>query len=146
LVEGSNTWAKSFTRPCGVGKGSWAPAGRPRVTSSTMIFAQVCPPRGSRGALVRGLEAYPEGLNGLREPFVILPFRQKGHHRRVQPSGGCLIAAEWFQRIANLAFHPALSERQQDPPCFLYGSSRIGTGQTLLASRGGGVRHSHHEA
>jgi hypothetical protein len=30
----------------------------------------------------------------------------------VQPFGGCLIAAEGFQRIANLAFHPAFLERQ----------------------------------
>jgi hypothetical protein len=37
----------------------------------------------------------------------------------VQLSERCLIAAEWFHRIANLAFHPALMERQQDPPCFL---------------------------
>jgi hypothetical protein len=68
---------------------------------------------------VRGLEAFPEGIGGLREAFGIRPLGQEGHHRRVQQSGGCLIAAEWFQRIANLAFHPALLERQQDPPCFL---------------------------
>jgi hypothetical protein len=37
----------------------------------------------------------------------------------VRPSAGCLVDAEWFQRIARLAFHPALSERRQDPPCFL---------------------------
>jgi hypothetical protein len=37
----------------------------------------------------------------------------------MQPSGGCLIAAEWFQRVANLAFHAALLWRQQDPPDFL---------------------------
>jgi hypothetical protein len=29
------------------------------------------------------------------------------------------MAAEWFQRIVDLAFTPALLERQQDPPCFL---------------------------
>jgi hypothetical protein len=37
---------------------------------------------------------------------------------RVQPSGGCLVAEEWFQRIANLTFTPALFERQQDLPYF----------------------------
>jgi hypothetical protein len=36
----------------------------------------------------------------------------------VQHSGGWLIAAEWFQRIVDLAFTPALLERQQEPPCF----------------------------
>jgi hypothetical protein len=84
-----------------------------------MIFAQVCPPRGSRGALGCGPDACPEGIDGLREALSRRPFRQEGHHRRVQLSEGCLIAVEWFQRIANLAFHPALLERQQDPPCFL---------------------------
>ena len=68
---------------------------------------------------MRGLEAFPEGIDGLSEAFVILPFLQEGHHRHVQQLGGCFIAAEWSQRIANLAFHPALLERQQDPPCFL---------------------------
>jgi hypothetical protein len=83
-----------------------------------MIFAQVWAPRGARGALGRSPDARPEGIDGLREAFGRRPFRQEGYHRRVQASGGCLIAAEWFQRIANLAFHPALLERQQDPPCF----------------------------
>jgi hypothetical protein len=36
----------------------------------------------------------------------------------VQPSGGWLIAEEWFQPIVDLAFTPALMERQRDPPCF----------------------------
>lgn len=84
-----------------------------------MIFAQICPPRASRGALGHEPNACPEGIDGLREALGRRPFRQEGHHRRVQPSGGCLIAAEWFQRIANLAFHPALLERQQDPHCYL---------------------------
>jgi hypothetical protein len=84
-----------------------------------MIFTQGCPPRGSRGALGRGPDACPEDIDGLREAFGRRPFRQEGHHRRVQLSERCLIAVEWFQRIANLAFHPALLERQQDPPCFL---------------------------
>src|SRR5688572_24002945 len=58
-------------------------------------------------------------LKGLREAFGRWPFRHEGHHRHVQPFGGCLIAAEGFQRIASLAFHPAFLEHQQDLSCFL---------------------------
>jgi hypothetical protein len=84
-----------------------------------MIFAHLCLPRGSHGAFEYCPDACPEGADGLKEAFVIRPLGQKRSHRRLQHSGGCLIAAEWFQRIANLAFHVALLECQQDPPCFL---------------------------
>jgi hypothetical protein len=67
---------------------------------------------------VRGLDAYPEGNAGPIEAFGRRPFRHEEHLRRVQHSGGWLIAEEWFQRIVDLAFTPALLERQQDPPCF----------------------------
>jgi hypothetical protein len=65
------------------------------------------------------LEAFAGGIDGLREAFGRRLFRREGLHRCVQPSGGCLIAVEGFQRIANLAFHAVLLERQRDPPFFL---------------------------
>lgn len=68
---------------------------------------------------MRGLKEFPERIDGLIEAFGILPFLQEGHHRRVQQSERCLVAEEWFQRIADLAFNPALVYRQRDSPCLL---------------------------
>jgi hypothetical protein len=83
-----------------------------------MTPAHVWAPRGARGFLLCGPDACPEGIVGPIEAFGRRPFRHGEHHRRVRPSGGWLIAEEWFQRIVDLAFTPALLERQQDPPCF----------------------------
>ena len=83
-----------------------------------MILAHVWAPRGARGCLVRGLDTCPEGIAGPSAAFARRPFRHEEHLRRVQHSGRWLIAEEWFQRIVDLAFTPALLERQQDPPCF----------------------------
>jgi hypothetical protein len=80
------------------------------------MLAHGCDPRDPRGALVCDLRVFSESVDGLREAFGTRPFRQEGPPRRAQPSGGYFIAAEWFQRIANLAFHAALFERQQDQP------------------------------
>jgi hypothetical protein len=77
-----------------------------------MILAHGYAPHGVRGPLVRGPEACPQGIAGPSDALGRRPFRQEEHHVRAQPSGGCLIAEEWFQRIANLTFTPALFERQ----------------------------------
>jgi hypothetical protein len=67
----------------------------------------------------QGPDTCPEGLDGLREVFGRRPSRHKVHHRHAQPLGGCLITAEGFRRIVNLAFTAALLSRQQDLPGFL---------------------------
>jgi hypothetical protein len=83
-----------------------------------MILAHVWTLRRARAWLVRGVDTYPEDIAGPSEAFARRPFRHEEHLRHVQHSGRWLIAEEWFQRIVDLAFTPALMERQQDLPCF----------------------------